>query len=332
MEKNSDEEVHSEPTGLRDWKTLFIWFSAWTILFWGFSGIAPLLPVIPKALAMFFSAGLLILLAMGVVSGYSRLEFHRNGYLIMGLIGLLLVSQLAKPFVQKANTVHKTANTTGETLFLLIESSLPQFSHANEIIAVRNKLYESVSTQVEEIFPISSGYIFLLGLAQLLLASGIGLWIGSGIDKPSHLLPLGLVAGFADIWSVSAGATSLIIQSSTIYYFLLRFPLISGGEQEFPLLIGLTDFLFYGIFFRATVRFQLGTAKNVFLLAMSFFITVIAALFFQIGLPVLPFMAVCFLAGNYRKLTLTREELLQMVGFMAGIAIVGYIVTQIIQR
>jgi hypothetical protein len=186
-------------------------------------------------------------------------------------------------------------------------------------IAVRNKFFNAINQQLAEEFPESAQSILLLALMQLMLAAGIGLWIGEGIDAISHLIPVAIVATVADIWSVSAGATAKIVVSSAINYFLLRFPM--PGHNAIPYLIGLTDFLFFAIFFQAAVRFNLGVKKNVLLLLSSFLITVGAAIFFSTGLPVLPFMSLIFVAGNYRHLSLNKEEARQILLFVVFIII-----------
>jgi nitric oxide reductase large subunit len=93
------------------------------------------------------------------------------------------------------------------------------------------------------------------------------------------------------------------------------------GYGTIPYLIGLTDFLFFAIFFQAAVRFELGIKKNVLLLLASFFIAVAAAIFFATGLPVLPFMAVLFVVGNFKRLSLKKEEIRQILLFVVFIII-----------
>jgi hypothetical protein len=314
----------------RSFKPLLFWSALWVGLFFGFSEAGPHFPAWSDAVAKFLSAGVLIGLSFGLVSSISSLHLHRNGYLLLGVAGLVLVSQSAHLFVQRTRISHQFAHHSGQILFQSVESISPGLAATSQVIETRNVLYQGIADLVKETFPYHSYHVFALCVSQLLLAAGIGLWIGTGIDAVGHLLPIALVAGLADIWSVSAGATSLIIQSPTIHYFLLRFPLIGGTEFYYPLLIGLTDFLFFGIFFQAARRFNLGLQRNVLLLGLSFFLAVAAALFLAVGLPVLPFMAVCFLAGNFRRLTMTKEEWKQVIGFLVGVAVIGYIVTKIL--
>ncbi len=285
----------------------------WAGCFWLFAKFGPGIGLLPENPATFFSATLLTLLSAFVVYGYSRLGLHRSVYLLIGALAAVAVFYAARPMVERSKAINHSGAIPGEILFLAADTAGLTFQADKLLIEPRNQLFIAINKEVKGALPESPGLIMLLCLVQLTLASGIGLWIGEGIDEISHLIPVAIVATLADIWSVSAGATSLIIVSSAINYFLLRFPL--PGTAEIPYLIGLTDFLFFAIFFQAARRFKLGTARNAVLLLSSFLITVAAAIFFGAGLPVLPFMAVFFVAGNFRRLEIKREEIKQILIF-----------------
>ncbi|MDD3148325.1 MAG: hypothetical protein PHD82_13605 [Candidatus Riflebacteria bacterium] len=285
----------------------------WAASFWLLAKIGPGIGMLPENPATFFSAAILTLLSAFVVYGYSRLGLHRSLYLLTGAIGAIAVFYAAQPMVERSKAINLSASLPGEVMFMSAETAGLNFQADKLLIEPRNQLFSAVNREVKLALPEPAALILLLALVQLTLASGIGLWIGEGIDEVSHLIPVALVATLADIWSVSAGATSMIIVSSSINYFLLRFPL--PGTSEIPYLIGLTDFLFFAIFFQAAIRFKLGTRKNAILLLASFLITVAAAIFFGVGLPVLPFMAAIFVAGNFRRLELKREEIRQILIF-----------------
>ncbi len=305
-------------------------------LFWVVSFLAALylgrfLPGWSQTTALFLSAATLIVFALAFVAAATRLSWHRSIYLAAGAIGLVLVILLAKPLVLRGRTINKAATIPGEVVFLTAaHAMMPAALGSDGTVQVRNAVYEGISDHLEEVDPEPPFGILALGLAQLLLAAGIGLWIGTGIDEKAHLIPIALVATLADIWSVSAGATAVIIRSEQIHYFLLRFPTLGGPKPAVPFLIGLTDFLFFGIFYQAALRFRLGEKKNLLLLAASFLIAVASALLAGIGLPVLPFMGLLFVIGNGRELQLKREDLKQMVLFLAGVLLAFLAATRII--
>lgn len=292
--------------------------SCWVILFFA-ALFWPASLALPQQAALFIAATILTLISALVVTGFSRLKLHRNLYLLIGVVGLAATIYCAKPLVKRSNFLNSSGAIPGQLLFAAADmNGMPGISE-QLLIEHRNEMFKAINRQLSDEFPESAQLILLLALVQLTLASGIGLWIGEGIDEIAHLLPVAIVATVADIWSVSAGATAKIVVSSAINYFLLRFPM--PGYGTIPYLIGLTDFLFFAIFFQAALRFNLGAIKNALLLLSSFFIAVAAAIFFATGLPVLPFMALLFVAGNYSQLHLKKEEVRQILVFVVFIII-----------
>ena len=292
--------------------------AAWTMSFLLLHKIAPALAFIPENPATFLAATLLTLLSPLSCTVFC-LKLHRTAYLLLGALAAAAVFHAAQPMVERSRAINRSGDIPGEVLFLAAETSGLKMPAEKLLAETRNSIFLACSREVTEAIPEPVGMILLLCLLQLALASGIGLWIGEGIDEIAHLIPVAIVATVADIWSVSAGATSMIVVSSAINYFLLRFPV--PGTSEIPYLIGLTDFLFFAIFFQAARRFALGTAKNVILLLASFLTAVAAAIFFRVGLPVLPFMAVLFVAGNFGQLKLKREEIKQILIFLVVILV-----------
>jgi len=274
---------------------------------------------LPQQIALFAAATILTLASVLIVAGFSRLKQHRNVYLLIGLIGLVATFYCAKPLVNRSQMLNRSGAIPGQMIFITAETHGLTGISEFLLVELRNANFTAINHQLEEEFPESARLILLLALVQLTLASGVGLWIGEGIDEIAHLLPVAIIATVADIWSVSAGATAKIVVSSAINYFLLRFPM--PGYGTIPYLIGLTDFLFFAIFFQAAVRFELGIRKNLLLLLASFFIAVAAAIFFATGLPVLPFMAVLFVVGNFKRLSLKKEEIRQILLFVVFIII-----------
>ncbi len=311
----------------RPWALLGRVTVAWALAFGGVALLQPGLPELPRAAALFLSATAVIGLSFAWVNAFSRLALHRTTYLALGAVGLALVLVTARPLAGRTAAIERAAAiTSGVVLWTTAHAGLPE---TDGVIVARNEIHGRVADFLEEEIPESPWRIFLLCLAQLLVAAGIGLWIGDGIDEKSHLIPIALVATLADAWSVAQGATALIIRSAQIHYFLLRFPLLSGGPAAFPFLIGLTDFLFFGIYFQAARRFDLGLRKNVLLLGAGFLLTVAAAIFLGAGLPVLPCISILFVLGNWRDLHLERKDLRTIVLFLAAIGVAFWLFSRL---
>lgn len=297
------------------------WIAAFLLLYF----LGKEIPQFDRRLATFFSATLLTALSICVVYGFSRLQLTRQIYLLTGAIAVAAVFFAAQPMVERSRTINISGDQAGQTLLLTVQAAMLQPGADLLVLPLRNQIFSENSNFVESILPEPAMMIILLCLAQLALASGIGLWIAEGIDDVTHLIPVALVATIADIWSVSAGATAKIVVSSSINYFLLRFPL--PAYEAIPYLIGLTDFLFFAIFFQAAVRYQLGALRNALLLASAFVIAVVSALYTATGLPVLPFMAVLFVVGNFSRLQWKKEELKQVAVFVIFILILFAFIT-----
>lgn len=321
----------SAPVVRRSWKPLAGAVAGWIAAFSAALHFGGTLPAWSQTTALFFTATLLVALAICFVAAGTRLAWHRSTYLAVGAIGLALVILLAKPLVMRGRVINSAATVPGEVVFIsAAHAMLPAAAASDGLVHARNAVYETVSEHIEDIWPEFPSGILALGLAQLLLAAGIGLWIGTGIDEKAHLIPIAIIATCADIWSVSAGATAVIIRSEQIHYFLLRFPILGGPRPAVPFLIGLTDFLFFGIFYQAALRFGLGERKNILLLAASFLIAVSSALLAGVGLPVLPFMGLLFTVGNWKNLQVKREDLKQTLLFLAGVLLVFVATTKLL--
>lgn len=281
-------------------------------------------------IALMLGASVLTLLCILVIHGFSKLRLHRSKYLLIGVVGLLGIASFASPMVNNAHRANQVKSLSLKALEAALAPNLDQPLMDCTLRAVKNQLSATIIDFLSNNLREAVHWVLFLALAQLLLASGVGLWIGSGIDKISHLLPVALVAGVADIWSVFAGATNEIIASPSINYFFLRFPVL--GMERLQYLIGLTDYLFYAIFFQAAVSFNLGTKKNMLLLLSSFLATLGFALYFGRGLPVLPFMGALFVLGNYNKLTLSKKEAKEMLYFLLAIGVVFFFITQLLGK
>lgn len=141
----------------------------------------------------------------------------------------------------------------------------------------------------------------LLGIALCggLLVSGI-------IKKPSYLIPLSIIAGIADCWSVFAGVTKQIAANRiATYYVLVNFPVSGQGIQP---LIGATDFLFSAMYLDISRRFNLSMKRTIFILITSFLVSIVIATLLKRGVPVLPIMAVLFIAANYDNIKIVDPQ------------------------
>jgi len=156
---------------------------------------------------------------------------------------------------------------------------------------------------------VDSGRFEILFLNLGLL--GIAVILGGGlcklVEKVAYIIPLSIIAGVADFWSVFFGATEEMVRNmETARYFLISFPVI--GTPDIMPMIGVTDFVFFGLYIELARKFGLPLKKNIRFLLGIFLAVLILAMVLQHGIPVLPFMAVGFIVINFRDLPFEKED------------------------
>lgn len=177
----------------------------------------------------------------------------------------------------------------------------------------RQNWYPTVS---EEHFPAivltmetgrNAGLIMVINISLLVLAVCLGGLLCSVVEKGSYIIPLSIVAGVADVWSVFFGVTEDMIRDmETARYFLISFPLM--GKPDIMPMIGVTDFVFFGLYIQLARKFNLGVKRNIVWLLSTFFLVLLVAIIAQSGIPVLPFMAVGFIIINWKQLPFEKED------------------------
>lgn len=164
-------------------------------------------------------------------------------------------------------------------------------------------------------------YLAAINLSLLGIALCGGLLVSGIIKKPSYLIPLSVVAGIADCWSVFAGVTKQIAASRVATnYFLVNFPVSGLGIQP---LVGVADFLFSVMYLDLSRRFDLSMKRTLFVLITSFLVSITLATLIGTGLPVLPVMVILFIAAHYDRIRIvdSREKREALIGatIVAGI-------------
>ena len=155
----------------------------------------------------------------------------------------------------------------------------------------------------------------------------VGNWLAGELEQPGHLIPVCLLGGLADVWSVVAGPTERLSKQTVEHvaraselahaglppppppmasFLIFWWP--QAGAGGMASLVGFGDLVFLGLLLGGAARFglPLGRAFGLVLggLALSL------GLSFWLARPVPALPAVCglFLAGNLRQLRLQRRE------------------------
>lgn len=147
------------------------------------------------------------------------------------------------------------------------------------------------------------------------------------VDRATYIIPLSMIAGLADIWSVFApgGVTkSAVSKPEILNYALLTFPVPGRGVMS---LIGVTDFIFAALYLALSDKFRLNRKKSLVLIGLSFVLSTILAVFAGLGIPVLPIMGALFIIFHYNDIKITdKKELKEAVtGILIVILMLGII-------
>lgn len=166
-------------------------------------------------------------------------------------------------------------------------------------------------------------------LGKVLAAGGLGIALGAAIREPNILVPAGVFAAFADFVVVNFGTVHKALQSqkgqAVVAAVSAKVPAVH--PRLVPLTIGPADFLFLGIFLACAVKFGMGLRRNAAVLALVLAASLVVIQMDLLGaVPALAPMSVTFVALNWRKFRLTREEIVStaVVVVLAGALFLGY--------
>ncbi len=163
---------------------------------------------------------------------------------------------------------------------------------------------------------------------MILAASAAGLALAAALREPNILLPAGAFAAFADFVVVNFGTVKHALSTpkgqALVQSVSAKVPAVHPALPT--LTIGPADFLFLGIFLACAARFEMGLARNAWALSAVLAVSLLAVLLFGINMPALAPMALTFVALNWRKFRLTRDEILGtvIVLLLAGGLFFGY--------
>ncbi len=135
------------------------------------------------------------------------------------------------------------------------------------------------------------------GLGKLLAAGALGLLLVSLLERPWHAAGVAVLVVGIDIWSVFAGPTRQLLEAGDAVVSAFTVPLSAPGAYGVAGL-GVTDFLFLGVFCGAALRWRLRPALTLPLCAASFSASFLAAYAADRALPALPLLALAFVVPN----------------------------------
>jgi hypothetical protein len=149
----------------------------------------------------------------------------------------------------------------------------------------------------------------LVTVALLALGALTGAVVGRAIQKPGHLLVVGVVSALVDVLSVlhPQGPTAQLVQIETVVSVLLLPWPILGTSAIVPIL-GVGDITFAALYAVATRRHGLSMRRTVIALAAAFATTLLVLLITEASVPALPFLGVAILVAHPEARRLPAED------------------------
>jgi hypothetical protein len=144
-----------------------------------------------------------------------------------------------------------------------------------------------------------------------LLTAGtiIGSAIGTGIDKPGHLLIVAAISALVDVYSVlhPTGPTANLIRiEQAVSVLILPWPIL--GTDRIEPVIGFGDVAFCALYCAAARKHALSMPRTVVALAFGLALTLVVVMVFRIGIPALPFLGVAIVIAHPEARRLPKED------------------------
>jgi len=151
----------------------------------------------------------------------------------------------------------------------------------------------------------------LEGLAKVLFATSLGLWISLILTSVGQVLLISLLIILVDFYSVFLGPTKKMVESGGPWldYLTISMPVFgaSGASR-----IGAADIIFFSIFTGCVLTYRLRRTTTTLAMTLSFMSTMVIGVRLDIGVPALPLLSIFFLLSNadllYRRFLEEPDE------------------------
>lgn len=165
----------------------------------------------------------------------------------------------------------------------------------------------------------------LHGYALLVPAACIGAALGRTVQDPAHLWPLTLVAGAADLWSVTApeGVTRAILEGEgpvDLPVIVLSLP---AGPDGIAPVLGVGDVTVTAFFVGAAAALALPAWRTRTGLLVGFAACLAVVLIVEVPVPALPFLGVAFASAQGRAAKPRLRELGLALAVSAAVVLAG---------
>jgi hypothetical protein len=143
------------------------------------------------------------------------------------------------------------------------------------------------------------GWVPLANVAKIVAAAAVGLWIAGELERLSWIVIVAVASAVVDVVSVAAGPTKAILAQGPVVvgYFTVAVTWLGYAYGEAFTGLGVSDVIFFSLYLGAARRFGLRTLWTAVAMALSFLVTIAAAMWWT-ALPALPLLSAAVLAAN----------------------------------
>lgn len=144
----------------------------------------------------------------------------------------------------------------------------------------------------------AAGFLGLAAPCKVVGAVALGYLLGRQLDRAWLLLLVAVLVFAADIWSVFAGPTRVIVERAPGFldYALVHFPAL--GHQGPGTALGMSDWVFLALFTVGSRMNGLRPRAAFAAMVASLFVTFTIAMITGRALPALPLLGLAFVAAN----------------------------------
>jgi len=147
------------------------------------------------------------------------------------------------------------------------------------------------------------GLLPLANVAKVVGAVALGTWVAENLERVSWVVLVAAVSAVVDVVSVYGGPTRRLLEEGprVVGYFTVALTWIGYPPSEGYTALGVSDVVFFALYFAAARRFGLRPTASAVAMLASFLVTIVAALWWD-ALPALPLLSAAFLAVNADRL------------------------------
>lgn len=225
----------------------------------------------------------------------ARLEL-KTIFIYAGLIALMAASLAALPALGMIGEESDARLILAFSLGIVITCAFS--SSLTFLIALRHRLLLiTLGALLTAAGAIIVGLMPLEGLAKVIFATSLGLWISLILTSVAQVLLISLLIIGVDFYSVFLGPTKKMVESGGpwLEYLTISMPVFgeSGASR-----IGAADIIFFSIFVGCTLTYRLRRTTTALAMTLSFVCTMVIGVRLDIGVPALPLLSILFILSN----------------------------------